>query len=167
MNIRNVSILLIAGILSLSCGSWVRIGDLTSISNRNLDDSKNYVLISRDVEAVADAGSDAMEQAVDNLTKQYEGEFLRNAKIFVKNNGKKVKVVGDVWGIQNANTNITTIAEAEIRLEVGDSIAFKLKNKIVEGTIIGFNANQTVLVSYGRNKKISLKADEVTKINKK
>ena len=45
----------------VSCGSWVRIGDLTSISNRNLDDSKNYILLNREVEGIADADSDAME----------------------------------------------------------------------------------------------------------
>lgn len=57
-----------------SCGSWNRIGDLTTIGNRNVDDSKKYTLLTREVEAVAEADADAMEQAVDNLTKKYEGE---------------------------------------------------------------------------------------------
>ena len=42
-----------------SCGSWNRIGDLTTIGNRNVDDSKKYALLSREVEAVASADSDA------------------------------------------------------------------------------------------------------------
>ena len=84
-----------------SCGSWNRIGDLTTIGNRNIDDSKKYTLLIREVEAVAKADADAMEQAVDNLTKKYEGEFLRNVKVYVKSNGKKVKIIGDVWGTRN------------------------------------------------------------------
>lgn len=167
MKFIKITTLVLAGISLASCGSWVRIGDLTSISNRNLDDSKEYMLLSRDVEATANVGSDALEQAVDNLTKQYEGEFLRNAKIFVKDNGKKVKVMGDVWGIRNTNTSITTIAEAEVRLNIGDDVAFKQKNKIIEGKIIGFSTNQKILVEYGNNRKIELNPDEITKINKK
>lgn len=166
MKFIKISTLVLAGISLTSCGSWVRIGDLTSISNRNLDDSKQYILVKREVEAEANAGSDAMEQAVDNLTKQYEGEFLRNAKIYVKDNGKKVKVIADVWGIRNTNTNITTFAEAEIRLNIGDTISFKKGKKYTEGKIIGFSSNQKVLVEYGNNKKIELNPDEITKINK-
>ncbi len=88
MKTKHLSFLLFPLVVS-SCSSWVRIGDLTSVSNRNIDDSKTYVLLSREVESIADSGSDALEQAVDNLTRKYEGEFLRNAKIFVKDDGKK------------------------------------------------------------------------------
>ena len=42
-----------------SCGSWNRIGDLTTIGNRNVDDSKKYTLLTREVEAVAEADADA------------------------------------------------------------------------------------------------------------
>ena len=48
--------LLLAGIVLASltsCGSYVRIGDLNGISNRNLDDSQQYVLLEREVEAIA------------------------------------------------------------------------------------------------------------------
>ena len=149
----------------ISCGSWVRIGDLTSISNRNLDDSKKYVLLNREVEGIADADTDALENAIDNLTKKYEGEFIRNAKIFVRDNGKKVTVVGDVWGIQNAMVSVNTSANAEIKLEVGDSVVFKRKGDIIDGKIIGINSN-VLIVEYGKGKKTELKFDEVTKTNK-
>ena len=44
-------ILLFGLTLSLaSCGSWNRIGDLTTIGNRNVDDSKKYTLLTREVE---------------------------------------------------------------------------------------------------------------------
>ena len=159
-------ILLFGLTLSLaSCGSWNRIGDLTTIGNRNVDDSKKYTLLTREVEAVAEADADAMEQAVDNLTKKYEGEFLRNVKVYVKSNGKKVKVVGDVWGTQNTLINVSTEANAKVILNVGDSVVFKRKGKLTEGKIIGVNSN-LVIVEYDGNKKVELKYDEVTKTNK-
>ena len=148
-----------------SCGSWNRIGDLTTIGNRNVDDSKKYTLLTREVEAVAEADADAMEQAVDNLTKKYEGEFLRNVKVYVKSNGKKVKVVGDVWGTQNTLINVSTEANAKVILNVGDSVVFKRKGKLTDGKIIGVNSN-LVIVEYDGDKKMELKYDEVTKTNK-
>ena len=159
-------ILLFGLTLSLaSCGSWNRIGDLTTIGNRNVDDSKKYTLLTREVEAVAAADADAMEQAVDNLTKKYEGEFLRNVKVYVKSNGKKVKVIGDVWGTQNTLINVSTEANAKITLNVGDSVVFKRKGKLTDGKIIGVNSN-LVIVEFDGDRKVELKYDEVTKTNK-
>ncbi len=148
-----------------SCGSWNRIGDLTTIGNRNVDDSKKYTLLTREVEAIAEADADAMEQAVDNLTKKYEGEFLRNVKVYVKSNGKKVKVIGDVWGTQNTLINVSTEANAKVTLNVGDSVVFKRKGKLTDGKIIGVNSN-LVIVEFDGDRKVELKYDEVTKTNK-
>ena len=159
-------IILLGLTLSLaSCGSWNRIGDLTTIGNRNVDDSKKYTLLTREVEAVAEADADAMEQAVDNLTNKYEGEFLRNVKVYVKSNGKKVKVIGDVWGTQNTLINVSTEANAKVTLNVGDSVVFKRKGKLTDGKIIGVNAN-LVIVEFDGDRKVELKYDEVTKTNK-
>ncbi|WP_297868864.1 hypothetical protein [uncultured Flavobacterium sp.] len=159
-------ILLFGLTLSLaSCGSWNRIGDLTTIGNRNVDDSKKYTLLTREVEAVAEADADAMEQAVDNLTKKYEGEFLRNVKVYVKSNGKKVKIIGDVWGTQNTLINVSTEANAKVILNVGDSVVFKRKGKLTDGKIIGVNSN-LVIVEFDGDRKVELKYDEVTKTNK-
>ena len=159
-------ILLFGLTLSLaSCGSWNRIGDLTTIGNRNVDDSKKYTLLTREVQSIAEADADALEQAVDNLTKKYEGEFLRNVKVYVKSNGKKVKIIGDVWGTQNTLINVSTEANAKVILNVGDSVVFKRKGKLTEGKIIGVNSN-LVIVEYDGNKKVELKYDEVTKTNK-
>ncbi len=160
------TLLIIILITLTSCSSYTRIGDLTGISNRNIDNSKKYTLIKRDVEAIANSGNDALEQAVDNMTKEYQGEFLRNAKIFVKDNGKKVKVIADVWGYQNTNVNIKTSANLKIELNVGDIVVFKKKGflgeTIEKGKIVGLNPN-SVFVEYGNNKKIELKYDEITK----
>jgi len=164
MKIKN----LFFAVLSLSiisCSSWVRIGDLNAISNRNLDDSKQYVLLNREVEAEADSDNDALEQAVDNITKKYEGEFLRNAKVFVKDNGKKVKIIGDVWGIRNTQVNVNTSANADIKLNIGDSVVFKKKGKLTEGQILGINSNLLIIQDFKGNK-YELKYDEVTKTNK-
>lgn len=117
------------------------------------------------MEAEADSDNDALEQAVDNLTKKYEGEFLRNAKVFVKDNGKKVKVIGDVWGIRNAQVNVVTSANAEIKLNIGDSVIFKKKGKLTDGQIVGINSN-LLIVQDLKGKKYELKFDEVTKTNK-
>lgn len=152
----------------VGCKSWVRIGDLTAISNRNVDASKVYVLLNRDVEGKAESKTgDALEQAVDNLTKKYQGEFIRNAKIYVRNDGKHVRVIGDVWGEQNADVNVTTTAVAKVELNVGDSVVFRKKKggKLIDGRIIGFNSGKCV-VEYDGGKKIELRYDEVTKTNK-
>ena len=164
MKIKNL--LFAIPVLSIvSCSSWVRIGDLNSISNRNIDDSKQYALLNREVEAEADSDNDALEQAVDNLTKKYEGEFLRNAKVFVKDNGKKIKVIGDVWGVRNTQVNVTASANAEIKLNVGDSVIFKKKGKLTDGQILGINSN-VLIVQDMKGNKYELKYDEVTKTNK-
>ena len=162
---KNRIILLGLTLTLASCGSWNRIGDLTTIGNRNVDDSKKYTLLAREVEAVAEADADAMEQAVDNLTKKYEGEFLRNVKVYVKSNGKKVKIIGDVWGTQNTLINVSTEANAKVILSVGDSVVFKRKGKLTDGKIIGVNSN-LVIVEFDGDRKVELKYDEVTKTNK-
>ena len=162
---KNKIILLGLTLTLASCGSWNRIGDLTTIGNRNVDDSKKYTLLKREVEAVAEADADAMEQAVDNLTKKYEGEFLRNVKVYVKSNGKKVKVIGDVWGTQNTLINVSTEANAKVTLNVGDSVVFKRKGKLTDGKIIGVNSN-LLIVEFDGDRKVELKYDEVTKTNK-
>ena len=162
---KNKIILLGLTLTLASCGSWNRIGDLTTIGNRNVDDSKKYTLLTREVQSIAEADADALEQAVDNLTKKYEGEFLRNVKVYVKSNGKKVKIIGDVWGTQNTLINVSTEANAKITLNVGDSVVFKRKGKLTDGKIIGVNSN-LVIVEFDGDRKVELKYDEVTKTNK-
>lgn len=163
MKNRNLILVGLVFTFMTSCGSYVRIGDLTGISNRNIDNSQQYVLLERDIESTAKSEKDALEQAVDNMTKEHNGEFLRNVKIYVKSNGKKVRVVGDVWGIQNTNINVTTNANSDIELSIGNKVVFNNKGSLTDGVIIGLNAN-SVIVEYGkRNKKIELKYDQITK----
>ncbi len=40
-----------------------------------------------------------------------------------------MKVIGDVWGIQNTNVLVNVSAKSDVNLELGDTVAFKLKEK--------------------------------------
>ena len=43
---------------------------------------------------------DALQEAVDQCVAQVPGgEYLMNAAVYVKDNGRKVRVRGDVWGV--------------------------------------------------------------------
>ena len=77
-------------------------GDLTMISNRNVDKSANYVLLARDVEQkIKTKKKDYLELAIDEAVQSVEGgEYMMNVKLFIKKNGKKIKVQGDVWGLK-------------------------------------------------------------------
>ncbi len=103
---KSVIILMLASLLA-SCSSYQRIGDLNLIANRNIDKSEDYVLLVRNVEGVARMkNQDALENAVDVLTEKYKGEYIMNAKIYVKDNGKKIKIEGDVWGTKEAKKEL-------------------------------------------------------------
>lgn len=86
-----------------SCGGYSRIGSVTVISTRNFESKENYELIKKDVSGKSKSSSkNSITEAVENAVSEYpEGEFLKNVVIYVKNNGKYIKVTGDVWGIRN------------------------------------------------------------------
>ena len=87
--------------LTCSCNSYRRLGDLTLVSNRNFDSSIEYVELEREVEVkVRLSKIDPLEQAIDKATEMAQGEHLRNVKIYLKRNGRKIKIRGDVWGIK-------------------------------------------------------------------
>lgn len=90
---------------------------------------------------------------------------MRNAKVYVKCNGKKVNIIDDVWGTQNTLINVSNEANARVVLGVGDSVVFRRKLKLTDGKFIGVNSN-LVIVEYDSNKKVELKYDEVTRNNK-
>ena len=95
-----IAIMLLA-LVTFSCG-YKRIGDLTMVSNRNVDKSANYVLLQRDVEVkIKTKKKDYLELAIDEAVQNVEGgEYMMNVKLFIKRNGKKIKVQGDVWGLK-------------------------------------------------------------------
>jgi hypothetical protein len=94
----NKPILLITALFILS-SCYNRIGDLSLISNHNMNLMSDYVLIQRNVDGVAKTmKKDALERAIEEATETWEVEFIMNCKVYVKSNGNKIKVVGDVWG---------------------------------------------------------------------
>jgi len=107
---RRTNILTLASValLTLSLQScWVRLADLTVVSNRNYDKSENYVELQRYVKAkgkkkrTSSGREGAMEIALDKAIRQVNGgEFMKNAVIDVSITGKKVRITGDVWGVK-------------------------------------------------------------------
>ena len=169
-------ILLNAALLMQSC--YYRIGTVTMISTRNVESKLDYKLIKKYVSAKAKTkNDDVMQVTVDKAVKQCpEGEFLKNATFSVKGNGRKMKVVGDVWGLPTVNKNVEISVNAKVEFKEGDEVAFKTmgNGKIIQGKIIGINAN-TAIVQYtteqngpfkSQTKKIELKYEELTLIRK-
>ncbi|RFC53241.1 hypothetical protein [Brumimicrobium aurantiacum] len=123
---------------------WTRIGDLTMVANKNVDSSKEYVLVAQNVEGKSKTKKgDPLESAIDAVVAEHKGNHLMNAKIFIKNNGKKVKVIGDVYG--DKEISITTTISKEIILKVGDDVSFKHNLKLIKGEIIGINSDNAVI----------------------
>ncbi len=165
------TLLFLAIILMSSGCAFQRIGDLTMISNRNVDADKEYFLIKRNVEGKAKMkNNDALELAVDNATSTCDGEFMKNVIVFVKSNGRntKVKVVGDVWGDKNTHVNVKSYVTKEIHYETGDKVAFNSSGKIILGTIIGINDNGAIVEyenSLKQTKSKQIPFEEITKID--
>jgi hypothetical protein len=152
-----------------SC-AYQRIGDLTIISNRNVDSEKEYVLIQRNAEGKAQMKKhDALERALDAATEKYNGEYLMNVKVYVKNNGKKIKVEGDVWGLNSTRVNVESSVTKKIQFETGDTVTFQNSGKLTQGKIIGINVTGAIveyknILGKIKNKEISF--DDLTKIER-
>lgn len=156
--------------LFLTGCSYQRIGTFTMISNRNVDSGKEYVLIQRNAEGNAKMKKDdALERAIDAATTEFNGEYLMNVKVYVKNNGKKIKVEGDVWGLKSTQINVETSVTKKVEFNTGDSVTFSNSGKLTEGKIIGIN-EKGAIVEYsnivGRTKSKEISFDEMTKIER-
>ncbi len=153
-----LAILFVSLFTLVSCKTkYERIGVFTSISTRNLDDSKEYILIRRDVQEITDVEEDPMTEAIDRIMTYYNGEFLRNVKVYASTNKKqqKFKIIGDVWGIPYVSD-----------LKIGDKVVVKksglLGSKIVKGEVIGLNPN-TVFVKDETGENLELLYNQVSK----
>ena len=155
---KKIFLIIVVAIAMSSCSSFYRIGDLTMISNRNVDSQTNYVLIERDVEGLAEGvNNDALERATDDATSQYNGEFLKNVKVYIKDNGEWVKIVGDVWGVKDAS-----------RLVIGDYVLFKRNGKMIKGRIVGRKKKLAIVEYSYKNKTRNIEIDiiRLTKTSK-
>jgi len=92
-----------------------------------------------------------------------------NVKVYVKNNGKKIKVEGDVWGLKSTQVNVESSVTKKIEFNTGDTVAFKNSGKLVEGKIVGINSNGAIVEfknTLGQTKKKEIPFDELTKLEK-
>lgn len=152
--------------------AYKRIGDLTMISTRNIDSRTDYQLIQK--YAVGKARSKnghALEAAIDKAVRlSPDGEFLKNVRVYVKNDGKKVKVEGDIWGVPSIEKNVTISVAEAIEFSSGDKVSFRnTMGKIVEGTIVGLNKH-TAIVEYtnavNKEAKTEIKYEKLTRLQK-
>lgn len=157
-------------ILMSGCASYRRVGDLNMIQNRNIDSGKEYVLIQRNVEAKATMKKDdALERAIDAATEKYKGDYMMNVKVYVRENGAKIKVEGDVWGLKENNISVQTSVNKKIELQTGDMAAFHSTGKIIEGKIIGINEKGAIIEYNDKNgitKRKQVPFEKITKIEK-
>jgi len=170
MRISTLLIFTFLTILLASCADYQRIGNLTLVSTRNYESSQEYSQIQRNVEGKAKmANKDALQMAIESAVRSVpEGEFMKNVSVYVKSNGKFVRVVGDVWGIPSIDKNITTTINETIVFGIGDKVAFRNSgNRIVEGTIIGINAQNAIIehpAPFGKVTKSEIKLERLTKM---
>ena len=154
--------------VSASC-SYKRIGQMTMISTRNIDSNTDYKLIQKETEGIGKMKkNDAFQEAVEDAVKKSpDGEFIKNAVVYIKSNGNKIKVVGDIWGIPSVNKQVEKSVIAKIEFKVGDKVTFKNSlGKIIDGKIIGVNANTAIIEhqnTLGKTTKSEIKYEELTK----
>lgn len=160
--------LILSVIVLTSC--YRRIGDLTVVSNQNYDTNAEYVLVARDVEAKSKTKKgDPLESVIDKVVSDHKGNHLRNAKIYVKRNGKKIKIIGDVYANKKNAIQVQTSVNEQIKLEVGNKVSFKYLFKIREGKIIGINKSGAVVEFKNNSDELIKKEfnfDELTRITK-
>lgn len=128
-----------------SCGSWTQIGNLTMVSNRNVDSKTDYVQLKPYVKGKATSNrGDALNQAIDNCVKSIPGgEYLMNVKIYT-DGGSGIKVEGDVWGIKQAEA--PKPQRREVTFNEGQKVSFKTElGKLVIGKIIGLGETEAVV----------------------
>jgi len=100
---KSITLVVLTMLLS-SC--YTRIADLTVVSNRNVQNMESYHLIERNVSGSEKIKkNDALEIALDEAVESVEGEIMMNAKIYIRKDGRKIKIVGDVWGFTSDTLN--------------------------------------------------------------
>lgn len=156
----------------LISGCYYRIGELTMISTRNVDSKTDYQLIEKYVKGKAKSNQgNALNIAVDDAVRSVpEGEFLRNVRVYVRQNGRKIKVEGDVWGIPDVDKKVTKSVAENIEFKTGDKVTFRnTLGVITEGTILGLNKDTAIVEfvnAFGKNAKKEVKYEELTQIKK-
>lgn len=168
-NYNLFKVLLLTIIILSACTSVKKIGTVNMISNRNIDNSVNYKLLSSysggSDKELKKSRSKSIEEAIDKTVKKIVGgEYLMNVNIYVIK-GRYYAVEGDVWGAS---------AELSYRgFKVGDKVTWKNKSlaatfsgkkNYLTGIIKAFKDDKTCLIEIdGEGKTIEMKYDEITK----
>lgn len=166
---RYPTLLLLAAMLATGC-SYQRMGSLTMVSTRNVDSSKDYQLLARQVEASArEQNDDALQQAIDAAcAMQPGGEYLMNVVVYMTGDGKRVKVVGDVWGTPTAAGIAAPSQTGSVAMKVGDRVAYKVGTTLKNGTIIGIRNTEAVIEEVrpdGTKKMKEVELERLTKLD--
>ena len=133
-----ISLILLAG-----CSpSVMQIGKINMISNRNVETSFDYALISSyaggSERELKQSRSENIEQAIDQTVRKVPGgEFIMNASIYMIDE-EYFAVEGDVWGRKG---NV-----AYRGFSVGDRVTFKRLGQIVYGAVTGLRDDTTCYV---------------------
>ncbi len=152
-----------------------KIGRLVIVSTRNMDSKTEYVLLDKGVMGKGKVKKgEALETAIDRSVAKYPtGEFMKNIVISINASGRKIRVIGDVWGTpvaekagEKVEKSVKKTVNATIEFKTGDKVTFKNPlGKLIEGTIIGTNQN-TAVVEYSDGSKKEIVYEKLTKIEK-
>ena len=160
LNLILLSIILIGS----SCISFREIGKINMISNRNIERSLEYKLLTTysggSLHELKKSKAPNIQEAVDQTVKKIPGgEFLMNVKVYLVND-KYFAVEGDVWGLNN------DIKDVAFRgFKVGDKVTWKKFGKFLQGKINALKDDKTCLVEDDKTKKIAeLTYDQLTKV---
>jgi len=144
-----------------SCVSVQQIGQLTMISNRNIDKSQNYELIKSYVGSSDDerkhSKATTIQQAIDGTVQEVPGgEYIMNVRIYLVMHGSKhqyFSVEGDVWGIKQNSTEPSPDGSTYYSFKEGDNVAWRYDSKYYTGIIVSMKDRKKCLVKVDDNGK--------------
>lgn len=151
--------------LALSSCSWQQMGSLTMVSTRNVDQSKEYAIVARAVEARVNSRGNALQAAIDKAVTQVPGgEYMMNVNVYVNKNGERVRVTGDVWG--HAQAAATSGDGRTAAIQPGDAVVWKQGSAIFSGTVVSLQGLKAV-VEYDRNGQARMREVDLKKLTKR
>lgn len=155
--------LILAAFVALFASSckYQRFGQMTMLSTRNVDPSQPGELLARGNQVtVKTRHANAMNEATDRLSAQHPGgEYIMNAVLYLRKDGKKLRMEGDVWGRAVDGDKANPVQTGSAVLAIGDLVLFKSGATMATGTIVGIRPT-TAMVQHMR-KSIGGEAKEV------
>lgn len=147
--------------ITCSCNSYRKIGSVNMISNRNIDSSIDYEVLTTysggEKKEIKKSKAKTVEQAVDETVKKVAGgEYLMNVKIYLVKN-QFIAVEGDVWG---KSTNAIFK-----QFKVGDRVSFKKSGKIIEATIKSLKDDSLCILELENGDLVEMKYSDITKMD--